>query len=96
MSATSLLSELRTAGVIVTATSEGDLELDAPRGFLTETKLNVLRRYKAEIIILLSRRCPLCGHQGTQQEQSIKGGLHYVDTYCFRCGELIECFIPSQ
>lgn len=96
MRATALLRELQTAGVIVTATPEGDLELDAPSGVLTEAKLTTLRQHKAEIVVLLSRRCPLCGYQGMRQEQSIKEGLLYVDTLCRGCGELIECFVPAQ
>ncbi len=96
MRVTALLSELQAAGVRVMATPGGDLELDAPRGVLTRGKLTALRQYKAEIVILLSRRCPYCGSRGTRQEQSIKEGLLYIDTLCGGCGELIECFIPAQ
>ena len=96
MRAALLLSELRTAGVIVTATPDGSLEVDAPRGVLTEARLTALRQHKAEIISLLSRRCPLCGYNGMRQEQSVKEGLLYVDTLCGTCGELIECFVPAQ
>ena len=96
MRATALLSELQTAGVIVTATPDGSLELDAPRGVLTKAKLTMLRQYKAEIISLLSRRCPLCRSYGMRQEQSVKEGLLYIDTLCGTCGELIECFVPPQ
>jgi TubC N-terminal docking domain len=56
MTATTLLGELQTAGVIVTATLDGLLDLDAPRGVLTEAKLNALREYKTEIIAELRRR----------------------------------------
>ena len=96
MRATALLRELQTAGVIVTATPDGDLELDAPSGILTEAKLTILRQHKAEIVGLLSRRCPLCGYHGMRQEQSVKEELLYVDTLCRGCGELIECFVPAQ
>lgn len=95
MSPTKLLRELQIAGVIVMATPDGDLELDAPRGVLTKEKLNALRRHKAEIVRLLPRRCPFCGHQGMRQEQSVKEGLLFVDTLCRACGELIECFVPA-
>ncbi len=96
MRVTALLSELQAAGVRVMATPGGDLELDAPRGVLTRGKLTALRQYKAEIVILLSRRCPYCGSRGTRQEQSIKEGLLYVDTFCGARGELVECYVPSQ
>lgn len=96
MRAITLLRELQTAGVIVTATADGDLELDAPRGVLTETRLSALRQYKAEIVALLPRHCPFCAYNGMRQEQSIKGGLLFVDTLCGACGELIECYVPAQ
>jgi hypothetical protein len=96
MRATTLLSELQTEGVIVTTTVDGDLELDAPRGVLTQAKLSVLRQQKAEIVGLLTRRCPYCAHHGMRQEESIKEGLLYVDTLCGTCGELIECFVPAK
>ncbi len=94
MRAVTLLSELQQAGVIVTATPDGSLELDAPRGVLTKAKLTALRQYKAEILGLLSRHCPFCGNNGMRQEQSVKGDLLYLDTLCFGCGELVECFVP--
>ncbi len=96
MRARAILSELQTAGVVVTAMPDGDLEFDAPRGVLTEAKLTALRQYKAEIVGLLSRRCPYCGYQGMRHEQSVKEGLLYVDTLCGACGEIIECFVPAQ
>ncbi len=96
MRATTLLSELQTAGVVVTATADGNLELDAPRGVLTEAKLTALRQYKTEIVGLLSRRCPFCGYRGMRQEKSFREGLLYVDTFCGVCSELIECFVPAQ
>ncbi len=96
MRATTLLSELQTAGVVITATADGNLELDAPRGVLTEAKLTALRQYKAEIVGLLSRRCPYCGSRGMRQEKSFKEGLLYVDTLCGACGELVECFVPAE
>jgi len=96
MSVATLLSELQKAGVIVTATPDGDLELDAPRGVLTEARLTALRQQKAEIVCLLSRRCPFCCYHGTRQELSIKEDLLHVDTLCGACGELLECFVPAQ
>jgi hypothetical protein len=96
MTATTLLNELRMVGVIVNATPDGGLELDAPRGVLTEARLTALRQYKAEIIVLLSCRCPLCRSYGMRQEQSVKEGLLYIDTLCVTCDELIECFVPAQ
>jgi hypothetical protein len=96
MRATTLLSELQTAGVIVTATADGNLELDAPRGVLTEEKITTLRQYKAEIVSLLTRRCPYCGSHGMRQEKAFKEGLLYVDTLCRACGELVECFVPAK
>jgi hypothetical protein len=96
MRAATLLSELQTAGVIVTATADGNLELDAPRGVLTDAKITALRLHKAEIAGLLSRRCPYCGYRGMRQEKSFKEGLLYVDTLCGACGELIECFVPAK
>jgi hypothetical protein len=50
------LGELQTAGVIVTATLEGVLDLDAPRGVLTEAKLDVLRKQNSSIITELRSR----------------------------------------
>lgn len=96
MRAITLLRELQTAGVIVTATADGDLELDAPRGVLTETRLSALRQYKAEIVGLLPRRCPFCAYNGMQQEQSVKEGVLFIDTLCSACGELIECYVPAR
>jgi hypothetical protein len=96
MRATTLLSELQTDGVVVTATPDGDLELDAPRGVLTGARLIALRQHKAEIVGLLSRRCPFCGYHWMRQEQSIKEGVLYVDTLCGDCGEIIECLVPAQ
>ncbi len=96
MRATTLLSELGTAGVIVTATPDGDLELDAPRGVLTRARLTALRHYKTEIVGLLSRSCPYCGSYGMRQEQSVKEDLLYIDTLCRTCGEIVECFIPAR
>lgn len=96
MTARALLFELQTAGVIVTATPDGWFELDAPRGVLTEAKLTALRQHKAEIVGLLSRRCPFCGYHGMRQAQSVKEGPLYVDTLCAACGEFIECFVPAQ
>lgn len=95
MSALTLLRELQTAGVIVTATADGDLELDAPRGVLSETRLSALRQYKAEIVGLLPRRCPFCAYNGMRQEQSVKEGLLFIDTLCGACGELIECYVSG-
>lgn len=91
-----LLRELQTMGVIVTATTDGDLELDAPRGVLTETKLIALRQHKAEIVRLLPRRCPFCGYHGMRYERCVKEGLLFFDTLCAACGELIECFVPAK
>jgi len=91
-----LLCELKTAGVIVTTTPDGDLEIDAPRGVLTEARLTALRQHKAEIVGLLLRRCPFCGCHGMRHEQSVKEGLLFFDTFCGACGELIECFVPAQ
>ncbi len=91
-----LLSELQTAGVIVRATPDGDLELDAPRGVLTEAKLSSLRQYKAEIVSLLLPSCPFCGDHRMRQEQSFLEGLLYTDKLCAGCDELIECFAPAQ
>ena len=54
MRAITLLRELQSAGVLVTATSDGDLELDAPRGVLTKAGLATMRQHKAEIVSLLS------------------------------------------
>jgi len=96
MIATTLLSELQTLGVIVTATPDGDLELDAPSGVLTEVKLTALRQCKSAIVSLLSRCCPFCGCHGMRYEQSIKEGLLFFDTLCEACGELIECFVPAK
>jgi proline racemase len=91
-----LLSELQTAGVVVMATPEGDLELDAPRGVLSEAKLTVLREHKAEIVSLLLPRCPFCKQRGMRTEESERGGLLYVDTSCVHCGEIVEIFIPPH
>src|ERR1051325_11020376 len=96
MRATALLSELQTAGVVVMATPDGNLELDAPRGVLSEEKLIALRQHKAEIIGLLSSCCPFCGYHGMRHEQTMKGNLLYLDTICAGCGELIECYVPAQ
>src|SRR5438270_2366848 len=96
MSPRTLLRELQTAGVLVTATPDGDLELDAPRGVLTEARLTALRQHKAEILGLLPRRCPFCGHRGMRQEQSVKVGLLFIDTFCGGCGEIVECYVPAQ
>lgn len=96
MRANILLSELHSAGVIVTATADGNLELDAPLGVLTEAKLTALRQYKTEIIGLISRRCPYCGYPGMRQVKCFKEGLLYVDTRCGACGELVECFVPAK
>ena len=96
MRATVLLSELQSAGVVVTATSDGNLEVDAPRGVLTESRLTALRQYKAEIVGLLSPRCPFCGNYGRREEQTIKQGLLYIYTLCETCDETIECFVPAS
>ncbi len=96
MRTTTLLSELQTAGVSVIATPDGNLELDAPRGVLTDARLTALRQHKAEIISLLLRPCPFCCYHGMRQEQSVKEGLLYIDRLCGGCGELIECFVPAE
>lgn len=96
MRAVAILSELQAVGVLVTATPDGDLDLDAPRGVLTEERLTALRQHKAEIVRLLSSHCPFCGYLGDRQEQSIKEELLYADRFCGECGELIECFVPGQ
>ena len=92
----SLLSELQTAGVLVMATPEGDLEVDAPRGVLSAAKLRVLREYKAEIVSLLSPRCPFCKQRGMKTDKSERGGLLYFDTSCVHCGDIVEIFIPPR
>ena len=91
-----LLSELASAGVIITATSDGDLELDAPRGMLTTATLTALRQYKAKLVGLLSRRCPFCRQNGMRIEETWKDNLHYFDTFCVTCGELTEVYIPAN
>ena len=96
MRAIAILNELQTAGVSITATPDGDLELDAPRGVLTGELLTTLREYKEQIVGLLSRLCPYCGSRGMRQESSVKESLLYVDTLCRECGELVECFVPAQ
>jgi hypothetical protein len=96
MSWAMLISELQTAGVIVMATPEGDLELDAPRGVLSEAKLTVLRQHKAEIVRLLSRRCPYCKRRGMRTEETKRDGLGYFDTRCLHCGEIVKIFIPPR
>jgi hypothetical protein len=97
MSWAMLISELQTAGVIVMATPEGDLELDAPRGVLSEAKLTVLREHKAEIVSLLSPRCPFCKKRTRlKTEEAVHSGLHYFDRSCLQCGEIVEIFIPPR
>jgi proline racemase len=92
-----LISELQMAGVIVMATPEGDLELDAPQGVLSQAKLTVLREHKAEIVRLLSRRCFSCKKRTRlKTEEAERGGLRYFDTSCLRCGEVVEIFLPPR
>lgn len=91
MNAQTLLAQLRTAGFQL-AISDNKLRVN-PFSRLTPELRAKLKVHKSEIILAL-RICPFCHQQGARLERTVRDGLHYFDTLCASCNEVIETYVP--
>jgi hypothetical protein len=96
MTATTILTDLQASGVSFGVVAPGRLRVEAPLGVVTPEVRTALIKHKAEIVKLLSRRCPFCKERGMRTEQTEREGLRYFDTSCLHCGEVVETFIPPR
>ena len=92
MNAQHLLAHLEAAGFRV-AVSRNKLRINPFSRLTPELRAN-LKAHRVEIILAL-RRCPFCRQQGARSERTVREGLHYFDTLCAACGELIETYVQA-
>lgn len=106
MNASTLLSELHSRNVALLVIGPDRLRFEGTKHALNEDLLFNLREHKPTILAilgkngstakLLGRRCPFCHHIGLMVEETWKSELHYFDTCCIHCGEIVETLVPAR
>jgi hypothetical protein len=103
MNAATLLNELHSRNVALFVVAEDRLRFEAKKDLLDDALLSAMREHKHSILAflgkdgsiadLLNRRCPLCRRAGMRVEETWRDELHYFDTFCANCEELVEVCI---
>jgi len=106
MNAATLLNELHSRNVVLLTVAPDRLRFEGKKDSLTEELISALREHKHSILSvlgevrssakLLNRRCPFCRQAGMKVEETWRDELHYFDTFCVTCGELVEVYIPAK
>lgn len=105
MNAATLLNELHSRDVALFVIGRDRLRFEASKLSLDEHVLADLHQHKPTILAilgkdgsmakLLERRCPFCRHVGMRIEETWKSDLHYFDTRCAYCAEIVETCVPA-
>lgn len=103
MNAAMLLNELHSRNVVLFAVAHDRLRFEANKDALSEDLVSALHQHKRSILAvlgkdgsmakLLERHCPFCGRRGMRVEETWKSELHYIDTRCAHCGEIVETLV---
>jgi len=105
MNAATLLNELCSREVSLFVVGPDRLRFEAREQLNEELLLNLWKNKLNIIAILrkedssskfLGRRCPFCRWVGMKIEEAWKDRLHYFDTRCRHCSEVVETFVLAN
>lgn len=106
MNAATLLNELNSRNIALFVVAPDRLRFEARKDSLDDDLISALREHKRTILgflgkdgstaTRLGRRCPFCRQIGMTIEDSWRGELHYFDTRCASCDEIVETLVTEE